>query len=514
MIYSVPFLAFVLALLVIYYICPRRFRWFILLAGSMAFYWYNSKLYCVFIVWTIIFTYVVALGLTKYNDYIKEVSADPEQKANPATLARIKNLTVGKKKLLVLAVCLICFGILVLFKLSPHLKTLQLVMPLGISYYTFQSVGYIVDVYRGKYRAEKNILKYATFVGYFPCMLQGPINRYDLIKAQFEEGKKFQLSTIRAGAGLFLWGLFKKLVIADRAAIYVKAVLLSGNIEEQSGSMLLLALILFMVQMYGDFSGGIDMVEGVSEMFGITMFDNFRQPFFSTSIGEYWRRWHVSLGKWIRDYVFFPLCLSKPFMAMQKFIKKRNKHLGKTVPSLFASIITFIIIGLWHEISMKYLLYGIWFGATIGLEEMFEPVGKWFTRVLHIKTECMSFRMIQRLKTYIIVIVGESFSILPSAASFFVTVKLIFTKFHYPDLLFGIFEQGLTRLDFFILFLSLSIWWWVSNIKEQGLRIRETLMKQNVWFRWILVVGIIWAIAIFGIYGPGFDASAFLYGEV
>jgi len=504
MIYSIEFLVFVLVLLIAYYLFPKRFQWVVLLIGSVTFYVSQSGWYLVFMVVTIGLTYSIAHKLTAMNVQMKEI---------PASEKEAKQLIIRKKKLLVFYVCLFCFGLLILFKLKPFTSAFSLVLPLGISYYSFQSVGYIVDVYRGKYPAEKNIFKYSLFVGYFPSMLQGPINRYDLLREQFEEEHTFKLSTIQSGASLFLWGLFKKLVVADRAGIYVSTVL-KGNLEEYPGSILLMGIILFMVQMYGDFSGGIDMVEGVSEMFGIKMYENFRQPFFSRSIGEYWRRWHVSLGKWIKDYVFYPLCLSKPFMDMSRKIKKKNKHLGKTIPALIASIITFIIIGLWHEISMRYLCYGIWFGTIIGLEEMFEPLSKKLLSMMNVKTDVMSYRMLQRIRTWIIVLIGESFSILPSAAAFVVVVKAIFTNFKYYSVFFDMFEQGLTRLDFFVLFISGLIWWAVSFLQDKGHHIREDISAQNVWFRWILVAGIIAVIAIWGIYGPGFDAAAFLYAEV
>jgi len=497
MIYSLPFIIFIMICLVFYYIIPAKWQWILLLTASYMFYLWQGRWYIVFILFTTIFTFLLARNIEK-------ITKDTELKGKEKK---------KKKQLQVGIACVVCFTVLVLFKIPAITSAFSLILPLGISYYTFQSIGYIVDVYREKYPSEKNLFRYALFVGYFPSMLQGPINRFDRMEEQFKAEHTFDFIRIRNGIWLFLWGLFKKLVIADRCAVYVGNVL-GENITDYTGSVLLVGLILFVVQMYGDFSGGIDMVEGVSEMFGICMYQNFRQPYFARTIGEYWRRWHMSLSNWIKDYVFYSMALSKPYRNMSKAIKKKNVHLGKTIPSTVLSVITFVMIGLWHEINMNYVLYGLWYGFMLGLAELAAPVFEKISKMTNAKKECFSYRMFERLRTWSIVLVGESFSILPSIAAIGVFWKAVFTDFCGYELFFGIYECGLTGKDFLVLLLSVLIWWLVSYLKECGHSLRTEIGRQNMWFRWGLTVGIIAFVAIFGIYGPGYQSVDFLYGGV
>lgn len=466
--------------------------------ASYVFYFWQGGKYVIFIIFTTLFTFFIAQSIERI-DRVNHIKGKEKKK---------------KKQLQVGITCLVCFAILFLFKVPRVTSRFSVVLPLGLSYYTFQSIGYIIDVYRGKYSAEKNICKYALFVGYFPTMLQGPINRFDQMKSQFAVEHSFQLSKIRDGIWLFLWGLFKKLVIADRCALYVNNVLSGEKFYDYSGSVLLIGVMLFVLQMYGDFSGGIDMVEGVSEMFGITMYQNFRQPFFARTIGEYWRRWHISLSNWIRDYVFYSMALSKPYRKLTNVIKKRSVHLGKTIPSMLLSIITFVMIGLWHELTANYVLYGIWYGGIMGASEMIRPVFTKCVKILNIKTGCFSYRIFERLRTWSIVLVGEMFSILKSPEDVCILIKKVFTDFKWYELFFDVYQCGLTEKDFLLLIVCALTWWGVSYLKEKGHSVRQELCVQNVWFRWGVTVVLITTIAIFGVYGPGYDRIAFLYGGV
>lgn len=505
MIYSAKFIAFILMLLIVYYALPQKYKWTVLLAGSYIFYAVKGRLFIVFILFSTVLSFFVAqkietLGKTK-NEAGEKLSKEEKQKNKQ------------KKKWLVAFIVVVLGAMLSVFKFQPLIDRFSLVLPIGMSYYTFQIIGYVVDVYRKEYEAEKNIFKYALFVGYFPGMIQGPINRFGKMKEQFFAEHRFSLVQIRNGAWIFLWGLFKKLVIADRACVFVNAVM-NENYAEFSGSMLLMSVIMFVFQMYADFSGGIDMVEGISEMFGISMYQNFNQPFFSRDIGEFWRRWHISLGNWIRDYVFYPLAFSKTYREISAKIAKYNTHLAETIPAMGVSVITFTIIGLWHGINLTYLIYGLWYGFAVGLSKVFAPVFTKVNQILEVNTECMSHRAFQRLRTMLIVLIGESFCIIPTTGAFLGVVKAIFTRFDYSDLFFAMFEQGLTHVDFFVLFIALIIWVVVSLLKENGHSLRQEIGMQNIWFRCMLTFGVIFVIAIFGTYGPGFDASAFIYGGI
>lgn len=489
MLYSIKFLLFIAALLFIYYIIPRKWRWLVLLIGSYTFYAIKGRFYLLYLIFTTLFSFFIAKKIE---------NAGKDKK---------------RKKLLVALLVTVLSLVLFLFKLQPLREHFSLLLPIGISYYTFMVIGYIVDVYRKRHPAEQNLLHYALFVGYFPGLIQGPINRFDEMRKQFFEEHPFSFATIRNGFWLFLWGLFKKLVIADRCAVYVGNVI-NENLTDKPGSLILMGIILFVVQMYGDFSGGIDMAEGISEMFGISMYQNFRQPFFSASIGEFWRRWHMSLGNWIKDYVFYPIAFSKRYRKISMAIGKKNAHLGKKLPAMFVSIFTFFIIGIWHDCNLTYVCYGLWYGTLVGASEVLEPVFKKCADFLLIKTDCFSYRMFQRFRTWLIVLIGESLCILPGISFFKPMVVKICTDFRYYECFFGLFEQGLNRLDFFLLLISLIIWILVSNLKERGIALREAIASQNIWCHLGLTCGVILFIALFGIYGPGYDAAAFIYAGI
>lgn len=497
MIYSIGFLAFVAALVVIYYIIPSRWRWIALLAGSYGFYFVNGGIYVLYLLFT---TALSFFGARKLDSVKKNKELD-------------KKLRKRRRQLIVGLVVAVLTLVLALFKYEPITARTSLVLPLGISYFTFMVIGYLVDVYRGEYPAEENFFHYALFVSYFPALIQGPINRFGQMREQFFAERKFSFVYIRDGIWLFLWGLFKKLVIADRAAIYVREVI-TVDMADESGSLVLVGLILFVVWMYCDFSGGIDMAEGISEMLGIKMYRNFNQPFHSQTIGEFWRRWHISLGNWIRDYVFYPLAFSKTYRKLSQSISKKSKHLGESIPGMIVSVITFVIIGLWHEISLLYLCYGLWYGLMIGLSKVFEPLFRKLNEILCVRTEVFSWRMFRRARTWLIVLIGESLCIIPGLEYFDDMLTSIFTNFKYYNVFFGMFDRGLSHMDFLILVFSVGLISAVGFLREKGYCLRVWLSRQNIVFIWALTFGMILFISIFGIYGPGYEASDFIYGGI
>ncbi|MEG1646846.1 MAG: MBOAT family O-acyltransferase, partial [Clostridia bacterium] len=209
-----------------------------------------------------------------------------------------------------------------LFNIAKHIPMVKIVLPLGISYYTLQAVGYLIDVYRGKYEAG-GLVKVALFLGYFPQLLEGPIGNYDKLADNLFEGQPFNFKNVLSGSQLILWGVLKKVVIADRLSIVVSAVY--GHYADYNGAVIVFAIILFTFQLYAEFSGIIDMVTGVSQIFGINLAKNFDSPFFSKNVSEFWRRWHISLGAWFRDYIFYSVSTAKWFRKMSKVIRKWNK---------------------------------------------------------------------------------------------------------------------------------------------------------------------------------------------
>lgn len=506
---SLQFAGFLLILLICYYIVPLRHRWIVLLIGSYGFY-LSGNWKCVFLIlFTTVQTYFSAIRLDRINHVIKEdlkVMEDKEKrKMRKAQL-------IFQKKTVVTVTLLINFSLLFFFKTSYMWKELPLLLPLGMSFYTFQTIGYLIDVYRDEIPAEKNIWKYALFVSYFPQIIQGPINRYRQLGAQLYAGTKFDLRNLKMGFWLFLWGMFKKLVISDRISVFVNTVL-GSDLSEAPGSIILLGVFAFNLQLYTDFSGGIDMVQGISGMFGIEMAENFRRPFFSRTLGEYWRRWHISLGAWIKDYVFYPLAMFKAFGKLGKRAKELvGSHIGKTLPGAVASVITFVLIGLWHDVTLSYLLYGLWHGIVMGLSSMCEPLFKRINSKAHINTSCMSFCWFQRLRTWMLVSIGEYFSLAAGIKTLGIMFRRTLFHFEYSALIVKLPDYSLDSKDWWVLTWAITLLIFVSMKQERGVHIREALERQNVVFRWLVVTGVICATAIFGVYGAGYDAGSFIYG--
>lgn len=506
---SIEFFCFLIGLLFLYYMVPVRLRWIVLLAGSVAFYMFSGWKYLILVIFTTVTTFLAAGRLEGLNGRIKE---DVKKLAEKEERKRLKEKLVKQKKGIVAAVLITNFAILMLFKTPLLRERFSLLLPLGISFYTFQTIGYMIDVYRGKFSAEKNIFKYAVFTIYFPQIIQGPINRYQELAPQLTRGNELKWKNIKYGAELFLWGMFKKLVISDRAAIFVNTVF-GQELEGISGSVILIGVFLFNIQLYGDFSGGIDMVRGISEMLGIEMTENFRRPFFSRSLGEYWRRWHISLGTWIKDYVFYPLAMSKLFASIGSNAKKKlGNHMGKTLPGGIASVITFVLIGIWHDIGWYYVVYGLWHGIIMALSSICAPLLRKGNDFFCIRTDCLSFRWFQRFRTWMLVTIGEYFSLSGNMKNIGIMFQETVKNFKYRQLFYGLGEYGLDGREWVVLGCGVLMLIFVSMKQESGVRIREALERQNLWFQWIAVVGVVFLVAVFGIYGPGYDAASFIYG--
>ncbi|SFB96228.1 MBOAT family O-acyltransferase [Butyrivibrio sp. YAB3001] len=510
MVYSFSFLLFVAILLLVYYSIFKNHQWIVLLVGSIGFYLYTDLRYSVFLVVTTVMTFLGAIKLEQFTNYQKNSLKDNKERWTKEEKKAFKAMISKKKKLLLTLIAVVAFGMLMVFKCKKFLPFSWLILPLGMSFYTFQSIGYLIDVYRGEVKAERNFLHYALFVSYFPQIIQGPINRFDKLNPQFFQRHKFDFAQVRSGLWLFLWGLFKKLVIADRLSLFVNTV--TEQTDSPAGSIVITAVFLFNIQLYADFSGGIDMVRGISEMFGITLEENFRRPFFATTIGEYWHRWHMSLSNWIRDYVFYPLAFSKTYANFSSKLSKRNAHLGKTIPAGIVSVITFLLIGLWHEFSFAYIAYGLWHGIVMASAQIFEPVFSFLNRCFSLNNDSYAMKLFGRARTWILISIGEMFTITGSFSGFLRLTDQIIHNFKWYRIITDIELYSLTYKDFFVVGVGVVIWYIVSIRQESGMKIREHIAAQPWLFRYALTAGVIMITLIFGIYGSSYNAADFIYG--
>ena len=536
---SLNFLFFVLAVALVYFIFPwKKYRWTILLAASAIFYCLASYKYAAFILFTAISTLLFGIWIEKVNNngkaLLKERKGDWDREQKKAFKNRLK-----VKKRWIMAFCLILnFGILAFLKyynffagslndilgsfgVNFSAPTLELFLPLGISFYTFQSMGYIVDVYREKVQAQRNPFKFLLFVSFFPQIIQGPISMYDQLAHQLYEPHDFDFTRFKHGSQLILWGFFKKLVIADRAVIAINAVTETyAGYNKYSGTTLTFIVLLYAFQLYADFSGGIDISRGVAQILGIDMIDNFKRPYFSKSINEYWRRWHISLGAWMKNYIFNPLAISAPFLNASKKMRgtsfgktKAGAHIAKVLPTAFASLIVFLVVGVWHGASYKYVAFGLWNGVIIMLSTLMQPLFDGVVDKLHINRKNWLFCFFQMFRTFLVVLVGYVFDVAPSFKQGIMTITRFFTDQSFSRGLAEILKLGLTWKDYILLALCVVIVLIISIIQERhsDTTMRALLDKKPFILRFFLYFFLVMAVIIFGIYGSGYAAADFVY---
>ena len=524
---SFNFLVFVAVIVAAYYLTPIKGRWMTLLAASYAFYLISSPKTFIFVIFTTVITFFGGRYIGQQNDEQKAYLAEHKDEMSRDDKKALKAEVQKRKRKMVALILIANFGVLAILK---YFKTyielafaaiggvqleLGILIPLGISFYTFQSAAYILDLYRSKISHDTNIAKFALFMSFFPQIIQGPIARHDQLAAQLYEGHKFSYENFTFGMQLILWGFFKKLIIADRVAILTSEVF--ENYTDYAGGVVFVALLFYTIQIYADFSGGIDIARGVAQMMGIEMSHNFMRPYFSESLSEFWRRWHMSLSFWTRDYIFYSIALSKFFGKLGKDMRKvLGDRVGKLVPVIIAQYATFITIGLWHGAEFKYVAYGLYNGTIIVLALLLEPYFKTAIEKLHINTESKIWKLFQIVRTFFIVVFGRMFA---KAMSFGAALYMYGAMFR-PDMGGGFSETiltlGLTNIDFYIILFGCIVWFILSLIQERGgdkdnTYIRKKMAEMALPLRWIILLAGFACVLVLGVYGPGYDAAAFIY---
>ena len=481
--FSWYFLLFLAGALLLYYGMPKKLRWLILLAVSLCFYYLGGWWGLLYLLFTAATTYGAGLLLDRLNARAK---ADKTRK-------------VKGKKQLVLTLCLLLnFGLLYVVKywnftasafgrLGVELPVSSLLMPLGLSFYMFQSVGYTVDCYRGKYPAQRNPLKYLLFVSFFPQMVQGPISRYDQLAPQLMEPHSWNADNVKYGLQLVLCGYLKKLLIADRAAVVVQTVF--GRSGSYGGAVYAFSVLFYCIQLYCDFSGGIDITRGVAQMFGIDLAENFRRPIFATSLADYWRRWHITLGTWMRDYVFYPLAFSKPLAALSRWTRKRfGGKLGKVIPTACATFVVYLIIGIWHGANFRYIFFGLYNGAIMTTSVLMAARFSKWKKKLKLNDKQPLFHGFQLVRTMLLVFVGRYIT---RAARLKYALYMLKKTVLHPCLYQikgGVLGKlGLTGLDYGIVALGVAILLFLEWRQERGVEIRKSLEQKNAFIQWLFI---------------------------
>ena len=527
---STGFLIFLLVGVIVYYLIPKKFQWIWLLILSYYFYMCSGVKTLGLIITTTITTFLGGIWLEeitlKRDEWFKEHKADMSSEEKKAYKAKTKKY----KRLILALILVINFGILAVIKyygftvdninallsgvfhMNVGLKRFDFLLPLGISFYTFQSMGYIIDMYQGKYKADRNLFKFALFVSYFPQILQGPIGRYDRLAPQFLAEHKYDLAVIQHGLQRMAWGLFKKFIIADRAGVVSDLVF--NNPGQYHGIYVIIGVLAYCAQLYGDFAGGIDMVMGASEMFGIHLDDNFRQPFFSHSIGEFWRRWHITLGTWMKDYVFYPFSLNKAMNKLGKFFKKHSKtrfgkYMAKALPICLADLLIFFIVGVWHGAAWKYIVYGMYNGIIMSFSSIMAPVYEKMFKITHINKNARWYRGWQIIRTFILVNISWYFD---NAATLTDAFRLMGNTFKHASFsMDAVVKMSGSQLDLIILLAGCFVWLIVSILKEKGIVIREALDRKPLIIRWAVYIALVMSVAMLGYISN--TSGGFMYAQ-
>ncbi len=525
---SAAFLLFAAVTLVLYFSVPGRMQWWVLLGASLVFYLLSGPEYFLFIIYTAAVTYLTGFWMQKKAD-----AEDAFVEANRETLdkaARKAYRAKGKKirRRILAGGLLLGFGMLAVLKYTAFvmegvngiallfgadgLTVPSLLLPLGISFYTFQSMGYLIDVYRKTTRAEMHPLKLLLFVSFFPQLLQGPISRFGDLAGQLLTPHKFEGFAFRAGLLRVLWGGFKKVVLADTVMVAIKTLILGA--ETYTGVYVFLLILLYSAQIYGDFTGGIDITIGLSEMMGIRLKENFDSPFSSRSTKEYWNRWHITMGSWFTDYIFYPLSVSRPMQRLSVVsTEKLGKGLGMRLPVYLATIATWFLTGLWHGAGWNFIVWGLLNCLVILVSRELEPLYRRFNKRFPRLSASSFWHAWQAVRTFLIMGLIRSLDCYRDVGLTFRLWGSMLTTFNFGEL-FGD-KMPLLKLlpvaSWIVVAIGIAAIFAVSKMgkdKPVRYRVADKPILTAALGCLVLVV-----ILIFGAYGIGYDASQFIYTQ-
>ena len=389
-------------------------------------------------------------------------------------------------------------------------KMLKLAAPVGISYYTLESIAYLSDVYWEKAEAEKSLPNVLLFMSFFPKLIEGPITRYNEFRGIFE-GVDINPDSLASGYQRILWGLFKKLVIADQIAPAVNA-LYEG--EYMDGGVALCAAVFFTIQEYMDFSGAIDIAVGSARIFNLRLPENFRQPFFAKNASDFWRRWHITLGAFFRDYIFYPISLSKGAARISGNVRKvlGNSVARFTTPAI-ALFFVWLSNGLWHGPRWTYVFYGMYYFVLILIENILEEPFVKLLEKLHLTEASVPVRVFRFIKLFFIVIIGEMFFRAETFTKGFEMFKCIFTDLRFDVMLNNLENISIDRYGYFAIAVGLIVVITVEILKEAGFPLRERLEVLPVPVRFGFWYACIFTVIILGAYGTGYDAADLIYAQ-
>lgn len=501
---SFQFLLFVAFCLAVYYLLPKSWQWVELLVMSLVFYHCAARTYT-----------IIYLIISTLSAYAATMRIDRIRKGGRESSPLINVLTASALSINII----IWFifkgqGFFAMAISGLNLPEVELVAALGMGYYTLQVIGYVLDCTWETIEPQRNPLKLFLFVCFFPQLITGPISRYTQLESLYQK-HKFQYLNVTHGAQRILWGFFKKLVLAERVGILVSGI--TADLSIYNGCYSWIAILLYPIQMYADFSGCMDIVIGVAEMFDIRLVENFRNPFFSRSSQEFWQRWHITLGVWAKDYVLYPLLKSNMMVKFSKFTRKKfGKTIGKFIATAAGMFVLWMVLGIWHGAVRFIVGVSLWYWIILMSGELLSPVFRKMTDKLGFRTESFSWHLFQSARTYVIYAIGLTFfgvGLKKGALLLKQAANALMGRGFNPWIFFdgSILDLGITWGDINLIIIAVLLLVIVGVLREKYGYARNWMDKQGVVFRWGAWIALFLLVLVYGKYGPGYNAADFIY---
>ncbi len=512
--------------LIIYSVVPAKAKKYILLLGSLAFFWLISGGLVLYLILSVFSIHYFGIWIDRIGSRMKAHISTLEKSERKAA----KQPFISRQRRVVALAVVLHIGMLLVLKYSAfffgnvnslfsmlhiplQLEIPQFLMPIGISFFTLQAVSYIIDVYRGTVKADDNILRLALFMSFFPQIVEGPICRYQQTAEQLWQVKGITYHNFTYGLQRILYGMMKKVVIADRLNPLVQSIFDKPNSFD--GGIVFFGALCYTVQLYMDFSGAMDAVVGTAQIFGVEMPENFKRPFFSRTISEFWKRWHVSLGEWFRDYIFYPVTSAKKMKKLTSSARKKiGNHFGPLLAGSIALFCVWFCNGLWHGAAWSFIFFGMYHFVLILFGNIIAPAVNAVNKKLHINPEWFGYRLFQILRSVLLVVIGELFFRANGLKSGFSLFYRIITDFSFSGFNGGLWGKlGVDWQDMVIVAAALLLIFFISILNEKKICVRDVLAKQNIVVRWAAFYALIMFIVIFGAYGFGYIPVDPMYAQ-
>ena len=493
---SLHFMIFFPVVLAVYFIVPKKLRYIWLLGASYYFYMSWNAEYALLIAFSTVLTFLCGILIDQFG------------KNEGKLWKRLQKITLYSGIIINLAILFLYkYSEFALDNLNSVLTALgadavgenfSILLPVGISFYTFQALGYVIDVYRKDVDAEYNLFRYALFVSFFPQLVAGPIERSGNLMKQLKEIHTIKLwnyERVVKGASVLMWGFFLKVIVADRAAT------IANNVFENYYALctfeLIMGVVFFAIQIYCDFASYSTIAQGAAQIMGIKLMDNFDTPYFALSIKEFWRRWHISLSTWFRDYLYIPLGGNRK--------GKTRKHLN--------TMIVFLVSGLWHGANWTYVAWGGLHGIYQIIGDITKPLKEKIYTKFDFRTQATSFRLCQMISTFALTCIAWIFFRADSIGAAFDYITRMFTHINPWALTTGvIYNIGLERQEMNILLISIGVLFFVDYMKRRkNIRFENLTDNQSFWVRGAVIFILLFVVIVFGAYGYSFDAQEFIY---